>query len=75
MKVKELIKQLQEIENQNAYITPLANSLNGEDEDFDIYLNHIEVWEDGDESITLFMSNITELDEKHNPIENKPKRK
>jgi hypothetical protein len=69
MKVKELIKELQQVENQDKYIHLLGNTTNGEDEDFDIIFNNIEVWDDGDESITLFMSVITELDENHIPIE------
>ena len=67
MIVSELIAELQKVD-PDKFITPLANSLNGEDQDFDIYLNNIEVWNDGDESITLFLSNITELDVSHNPI-------
>jgi len=55
MKVKDLIKELQQIENQDKYIHLLGNRTNGEDKDFDIIFNHIEVWNDGDESITLFM--------------------
>lgn len=74
MKVSELIAELQKVD-QDKLITPLANSLNGEDPDFDIYLNNIEVWNDGDESITLFMCNITELDLNHDPIERVPNRK
>lgn len=70
MIIKELIKQLQQVEDQNKYIHLLGNSTNGEDEDFDIIFNNVEVWDDGDESITLFMSVITELDEDHNPIDN-----
>ena len=69
MKVKELIAELQKIENQDKYIHLLGNRTNGEDEDFDIIFNNIEVWNDGDESITLFMSVITELDENNEPIE------
>jgi hypothetical protein len=74
MYVSELIAELQKVDPDNI-ITPLANSLNGEDPDFDIYLNNIEIWNDGDKSITLFMSNITELDLNHDPIENVPNRK
>ena len=74
MIVSELIAELQKVD-PDKFITPLANSLNGEDTDFDIYLNNIEVWNDGDESITLFMSNITELDVNHDPIERVPNRK
>lgn len=69
MKVIELIKELQKIKDQNKYIHLLGNSLNGEDKDFDIIFNNIEVWDDGDESITLFMSIITELDENNEPID------
>jgi hypothetical protein len=69
MKVKDLIKELQQVENQDKYIHLLGNTTNGEDDDFDIIFNNIEVWDDGDESITLFMSVITELDENHIPIE------
>ena len=75
MKVKELIAELQRVENQDHYIHLLGNHLNGEDADEDIFFNNIEVWEDGDESITLFMSHITELDEYGDPIEQTPKRK
>ena len=68
MKVKELIAELQRVENQEYFIHLLGNHTNGEDEDFDIIFNNIEVWNDGDESITLFLSNITELDINHKPI-------
>lgn len=74
MKVKDLIKELQRVENQDHFIHLLGNHTNGEDEDFDIFFNNIEVWDDGDESITLFMSNITELDEYGEPIEQTPKK-
>ena len=60
MKIKDLIKQLQQVENKDKYIHLLGNHTNGEDKDFDIFFNNIEVWDDGDESITLFMSHITE---------------
>jgi len=59
MKIKDLIKQLEEIENKDKYIHILGNETNGEDEEFDIIFNDIEVWDDGDESITLFLSNVT----------------
>jgi hypothetical protein len=57
MTVKELIKQLQEIENKDKFIYLLGNQINGEDEHFDIKFDNIEVWNDGDNSITLFMCN------------------
>jgi hypothetical protein len=56
MSVNELIKQLQEVEDKGKHIHLLGNNTNGEDEDFDIIFNNIEVWDDGDESITLFLS-------------------
>ena len=56
MTVKQLINDLQQIENQDKYIHLLGNMANGEDDDLDIIFNNIEVWDDGDESITLFMN-------------------
>ena len=56
MKVKDLIKQLQEIENKNKYIHLLGNTNNPESEDSDIIFENAEVWDDGDESITLFLN-------------------
>jgi hypothetical protein len=55
MTVKELIIELQKVENHNHYIHLLGNHINQEDEEFDIIYNGIELWNDGDESITLFM--------------------
>ena len=55
MTVIELIKELQQVENQDKYIHLLGNDINGEDDDFDIIFDDIEVWNDGDESITLFL--------------------
>tara|TARA_R110001592_G_scaffold161380_3_gene393984 strand:+ start:3635 stop:3811 length:177 start_codon:yes stop_codon:yes gene_type:complete len=57
MTVKELIKQLKEIENKDKFIHILGNETNGEDENFDILFNSLEIWDDSDESITLFMCN------------------
>jgi hypothetical protein len=56
MKVKDLIKQLQEVENKNKYIHLLGNSSNAENETEDVIYSGCEVWDDGDESITLFLS-------------------
>ena len=56
MTVKQLINDLQQIENQDKYIHLLGNTANVEDDDLDIIFNNIEVWDDGDESITLFMN-------------------
>ena len=55
MKVKELIQELQQVENQDKYIHLLGNDINGENDDFDIIFDDIEVWNDGDESITIFL--------------------
>jgi len=57
MTVKELIKQLKEIENKDKFIHILGNETNGEDENFDILFNNLEIWDDSYESITLFMCN------------------
>ncbi len=55
MKVKELIDQLSKIENQEAEITLLGNVGHPEDEETDLYFDILELWEDGEESITLFV--------------------
>ena len=56
MKIKDLIKQLEQIKNKNKYIHLLGNLNNPEDEDDDMIFENIEVWDDGDESITLFLN-------------------
>lgn len=56
MKVKDLIKQLEEIENKEKFIHFLGNYVNPEDEDNDVIFKDAEVWDDGDESITLFLN-------------------
>ena len=63
------MQNCKKIENQDKFIHLLGNRTNGEDSDLDIIFNNIEVWDDGDESITLFMSIITELDENNEPID------
>ena len=55
MKVKDLIKQLESIKNQNAEITLLGNVGHPEDEETDMYFDTLELWEDGEETITLFV--------------------
>tara|TARA_R100001510_G_scaffold48489_1_gene46310 strand:- start:365 stop:577 length:213 start_codon:yes stop_codon:yes gene_type:complete len=55
MKVKDLIKELQQIEDTNKYIHLLGNTNNPECEDTDVIFDDIEIWDDGDESITLFL--------------------
>jgi hypothetical protein len=55
MKVKDLIKKLQAIKNQEAEITLLGNVGYSEDEETDLYFDNLELWEDGEQSITLFV--------------------
>ncbi len=55
MKVKDLIKQLQSVKNQEAEITLLGNVGHPEDEETDMYFDIVEVWDDGEETITLFV--------------------
>jgi hypothetical protein len=55
MKVKDLIKQLQSVKNQEAEITLLGNVGHPEDEETDLYFDIVEVWDDGEETITLFV--------------------
>ena len=55
MKVKDLIKQLESIKNQEAEITLLGNVGHPEDEETDMYFDIVEVWDDGEETITLFV--------------------
>ena len=69
MEIKKLIGQLQDcLKDGKTHITLLANQTSGEDEDFDMYMNNLEVWNDGEETATLFMSNITELDINGEPL-------
>ena len=56
MRVKDLIKQLQEVENKDKFIHLLGNSENPEDENCDIFFEDAEVWDDGSERITLFLN-------------------
>jgi hypothetical protein len=57
MKIKELIKLLEEVENKEKYINLLGNETNGEDEEFDVVFKNLEVWNDSDDSITIFLAN------------------
>ena len=69
MEIKKLIKQLENcLKEGKTHLTLLANKTNGEDADFDMHMNNLEVWNDGEETATLFMSNITELDEYGEPL-------
>ena len=56
MTIKDLINQLEQVENKDKYIHLLGNLENAEDESKDIIFNDVEVWDDGDESITLFIT-------------------
>ena len=69
MKIKKLIEQLENcLKDGKTHLTLLANQTNGEDTDFDMHMNNLEVWNDGEETATLFMSNITELDINGEPL-------
>ena len=56
MKIKDLIKLLKEVGNKEKHIQLMCNTTNGEDEDFDIHFEELEVWNDGNDSVTLFLS-------------------
>ena len=56
MKVKDLIKQLEELNKPDAEITLLGNVGHPEDEETDLYFDNVEVWNDGEDSITLFLA-------------------
>jgi hypothetical protein len=55
MKVKDLIKQLEELNKPDAEITLLGNVGHPEDEETDLYFDLVEIWNDGEDSITLFI--------------------
>ena len=57
MTIQELINRLQQIENKNKEIYLLGNETSGEDKDFDINFEHIEILDDGEDSVTLFLTN------------------
>ena len=49
MEIKKLIEQLQEcLKDGKTHLTLLANQTNGEDTDYDLIFNDLEVWNDGD---------------------------
>ena len=69
MEIKKLIEQLENcLKYGKTHLTLLANQTNGEDTDYDMHMNNLEVWNDGEETATLFMSNITELDINGEPL-------
>jgi hypothetical protein len=55
MKVKDLIAQLEELNKPDAEITLLGNVGHPEDEESDMYFDKLELWNDGEETITLFV--------------------
>jgi hypothetical protein len=55
MKVQELIILLEALDKPNAEITLLGNTGHPEDEDTDMYFDKVEVWNDGEDTITLFV--------------------
>jgi hypothetical protein len=65
MKVAELIQQLQDLNKPDAEITLMGNLGHPEDDEADRYFDVAEVWNDGENSITLFfgMNIPTEQDE------------
>jgi hypothetical protein len=65
MKVAELIQQLQDLNKPDAEITLMGNLGHPEDDAADRYFDVAEVWNDGENSITLFfgMNIPTEQDE------------
>ena len=70
MDIKKLIEELQEcLKDGKTHLTLMANTTNGEDTDYDLIFNDLEVWNDGDQTATLFMSNITVLDVNGDPVD------
>jgi hypothetical protein len=55
MKIQELIDQLTALNKPDADIVLLGNTGNPEDEDTDMYFDKLEVWNDGEDSITIFV--------------------
>ena len=55
MKVKDLIKQLEELNKPDAEITLLGNVGHPENDETDLYFDNLEIWNDGEETITLFV--------------------
>tara|TARA_R100001440_G_scaffold1221_1_gene4097 strand:+ start:2089 stop:2274 length:186 start_codon:yes stop_codon:yes gene_type:complete len=61
MEITKLINELIQLKKEGkTHLTLLGNNLNGEDPEFDIPFNNLEIWNDGEETATLFMSVITE---------------
>ena len=63
MKITELIDELEQLKKEGkTHLTLLGNSdpNNGENDDFDIHFNNLEIWNDGERTATLFMSIISD---------------
>lgn len=57
MTIKELINELKSIDNDKKTIVFAGNQVNYEDPDYDIKFDRLDLWNDGDETITLYLSN------------------
>lgn len=57
MTVKELINELKAIGDDKKTIVFSGNQVNYEDPDYDIKFDRLDLWNDGDETITLYLSN------------------
>jgi hypothetical protein len=55
MTIQNLIDELIALDKPNANIVLLGNTGNPEDEDTDMYFDMLEVWNDGEDSITIFV--------------------
>jgi hypothetical protein len=55
MKVEDLIKQLQALDKPDAEITLVGNTGNPDNEEHDQSFSELEIWNDGEDSITLFL--------------------
>jgi hypothetical protein len=53
--VQNLIDELTALNKPNAVITFQGNEFNNDDDESDIIFDVLEVWNDGEDSITLFM--------------------
>ena len=69
MRVKDLIKQLQEVENKDKYIHLLGNDGNVFNESSDIIFRDAEVWEYTD-SITLYLCSYPRTKLTNKPLTN-----
>lgn len=54
MKIKDLIKELSQIENKEKDVNIVGNNIDCSDNSFDCNYKHFEIIEDSDEAITIF---------------------